>query len=130
MLPGGKACRHLVSALQAHRFACQDEADLQQGVARLLDALGISYQREHCLGPRDRVDFFLPRHGIALELQVNADPAALLGQVLRYAEYDAVREIVAASTTHHALALPDSAAGKPLHRVQLMRMVSDADRAR
>jgi hypothetical protein len=113
-------CLRLVSVLKAARFACQDEADLQIGVARLLDSLGLQYLREHSLSARDRVDFFLPG-GIVLELKVATDGAALLRQVLRYAQHDGVAEIIAASTTHHALALPDTVQGKPLHRVHLMR---------
>lgn len=119
MKSGGTSAR-LLLALRAARFACVDEAELQTAVERLLGGMGFPYKRELRLSARDRVDFMID-DGIALELKVKTDGAALLRQCLRYAAHDAVKEIVAASTTHHVLNLPDNVAGKPLHRLQLMR---------
>lgn len=110
----------LVAALRAARFTCLDEAELQLAVERLLGALGVPFTRERRLSARDRVDFFL-EGGIALELKVKSDASSLLRQVLRYAAHDVVLEVIAASTTHHVLALPDMVHGKPLHRIQLRR---------
>jgi hypothetical protein len=108
----------LLSALKWARFACHDEAELQAAVAQLLDGAGLGYRREVRLSSRDRVDFMVDG-GVALELKVSTTGKDLLRQVLRYAEHQAVREIVIGSTTHHGLSLPDAANGKPVHTVHL-----------
>jgi hypothetical protein len=110
----------VIAALSNARFTCQDETEFQEGVAGVLDKHHIGYQREVRLSARDRVDFMIDG-GIALELKVKTDGKSLLTQMLRYASHPSVKELIAASATHHALGLPDTVNDKPLHRVQLIR---------
>lgn len=105
--------------LASTRFSCLNEAELQTAVQRTLDAGGVTYQREHRLSRRDRVDFLI-EGGLALELKVRTSKKNALSQVLRYAEHDAVSAVLVASTTHLAINLPGEAHGKPLRTIHLV----------
>jgi hypothetical protein len=110
----------VIAALKSSRFLCVDEPELQLAVAAVLTANKIRFQPEVRLSARDRVDFMVDG-GIALELKVATDSKSLLTQMLRYASHAQVCELIAASTTHHALNLPSTVLEKRLHAVQLMR---------
>jgi hypothetical protein len=109
----------LMEALASARFACGDEAELQEAVALVLDGAGLAYQREVRLSPRDRVDFMVDG-GIALELKVTTSQKSLLAQVLRYAAHSQVTAIVVGSTTHRALGIPTEAHGKPMRVIHMV----------
>lgn len=108
----------VIAALSGARFSCTSEAELQAAVGKLLAQEGIGHAREVRLSARDRVDFMVDG-GIALELKVKTTGTALMRQLLRYAEHKDVTSIVVGSTTHHALLLPETANGKPIHAVHL-----------
>lgn len=116
----GVSANAVVAAIKSVRFSCMDEAGLQAAVAEVLAEHKIGYQREVRLSARDRIDFMIDG-GVGLELKVKTDTTSLLAQMLRYAEHAQVRELIAASTTYHALTLPAFAKGKRLIGLQVQR---------
>lgn len=105
--------------LLAHRFHFASEAQLQAGIARVLDAAGVPYQREAVLTPQDRPDFLL-HGGLAIEVKVGGSVASLARQVERYAALDAVGEILVVTTRMQHRVLPAAANGKPVHLTYLI----------
>ena len=137
----------LTAALEGRRFNYQDEAELQIGIGEALREAGIHFQRERQLG-QDRVDFFLPqrnpdtphmtgkalpgyrwnRHscsnpwdpkGIAVEVKVRGATNAVTRQLLRYAHYPEVTELVLITTLARHAQVPRVLSGKTVHVIYL-----------
>lgn len=109
-------CEHL----QAGRFDLSTEAACQADIEGWLTVrlAGEPVEREVRLSHRDRPDFMVA--GVAIEVKMNgAAPAAIIRQLLRYAEHDAVKAIVLA--TNRAVVLPPSLNGKPVFSISLGR---------
>lgn len=112
--------RDIERAILAHRFAFSNEEDLQAGVALSLTEAGIPFEREAILSRQDRIDFLLPG-GVGIEVKLDGSISALTRQLHRYARLDAIAAIVIVVTRTRLLNLPLEIAGKPLHRVLVMR---------
>jgi hypothetical protein len=78
---------------------------MQADVGRILIAAGIEAVREYQLGDGDRVDFFVPATGTAVECKVRGGMAEVFLQLARYAKRAEVREIVlvTASPAHRRI---------------------------
>jgi hypothetical protein len=81
----------IVAALRSYRFRFRDEAELQAGIARVLEQEAIAFERERPLG-RDRVDFFAS--GTAIEIKVDGSLAQVTRQMFRYSEHPDVLEVL------------------------------------
>ena len=100
----------IVAAIRAHRFAYIDEDELQQGIAAVLSPFDA--EREVRLDSRCRIDLLAGRVGI--EVKVGGSAAALLRQVERYAEQDALAALVVVTSRVRHLQPVDEANGKPV----------------
>jgi hypothetical protein len=112
--------RDIERAIVTRRFAFSTEEDLQAGIALALTEEGIPFEREVVLSRQDRIDFLLPG-GLGLEVKVGWSISALTRQLHRYAQLEAISALVVVVTQTRLLNLPLEIAGKPLHRVLLMR---------
>jgi hypothetical protein len=88
-----------------------DEYELQNKIAVVLAAEGISFVREYKLGPRSRVDF-LTGDGIAIEVKKGKpNKSQVINQLEKYAAFDDVSEIIL--VVEKNLDIPREINGKP-----------------
>lgn len=69
----------LINLTIGHRFNYTDEAELQAGIATMLNDAGVSFIREVTLSRQDRIDFLIGDIGI--EVKVGGSLAAVTRQV-------------------------------------------------
>lgn len=96
------------------------EDAMQRGVAEVLDQAGISFEREHRLGPRDRIDFFLTDDQVGIECKIGGSLAEVTRQLQRYALTGQVRELVLLTSRSLHWSAPASLSDVDIH-VVLMR---------
>lgn len=109
----------LADLLREARFNYRTEDDLQRGVAKLLTAADISYERELRL-PDDagRIDFLVSR-SIGIECKIKGPARDAWRQCARYLETDAVKELILVTTKSSHRPSDGRVAGKRLHIVWL-----------
>lgn len=96
------------------------EIDIQNHIQRMLERRSIAFDREHVLGPRNRVDF-LCEGGIAIELKKGKPGSeALAAQAARYAAFEAVACIILV-VERCVFDVPEEVNGKPVHYIALSR---------
>ena len=105
----------ILTKLSSARFHYGSEADLQEGIAQILDC---EFQKEFKLSGKDRIDFLVGDVGI--EVKVDGSATALLRQVRRYLEHDRLNTIIIVTTRCRHKELPASLNGKPIHVLHLM----------
>lgn len=107
----------IVSAIRGHRFRFNTEAQLCNGIEIVLQKNGIKFVREHQLDPASRLDFWVPKLGLCIEVKTKRSEALLLRQLERYAAHPHVRCLLVVTSRLQLAALPLTINGKPL-RVQ------------
>lgn len=100
-------------AVRGHAYRFTSERELQDGLARVLDRLGVAVHREHSLNAKDRPDFFL-EGGLVVEVKCDGSPADLVRQVFRYAQHPAVHAILVVVSLRRLTALPSTMNDKPV----------------
>lgn len=98
-------------SLYSYRFA--NEAELQQAIARVLEEAGLEVERERPVGRRDRLDLWLPRSGIAIEVKVAGSLPTAMRQVERYLALPEVTGVVLAGARSWARGATVSELPKP-----------------
>lgn len=110
-------CRPVVPMLRQWftqgRVRYTDEQDLQMAIWNKLLRAGVEVEREFVLGPGERPDFFIPGEGLAIEVKVDGSPAVHVGQMVRYARHEVVRELLLIRPKPDKM--PPAIGGKPLH---------------
>ncbi|MBR1198845.1 hypothetical protein JQ574_22875 [Bradyrhizobium sp. AUGA SZCCT0158] len=106
---------HIIGLLQRHRLSLSDEKQLQAEMAAVFETAGMRFRREVRLDARDIVDFMVEdvvpdAAGIAVEVKIGGSRRAIFRQLERYAQHDAVGEILLA--TNVPMNLPREIAGK------------------
>ncbi len=105
-------------ALRRRRFRAPDERTLQEGIAKAFTEDVMAFEREVVLSRKDRIDFMVGRIGV--EVKMTSSSNDLLRQLARYAEFDAVTELVLVTTRARlASACPPSLNGKAILAVHL-----------
>jgi hypothetical protein len=99
----------LSKIIRGYRFRFQSEADLQDGVGRVLEQEKIPFERERPLG-KDRVDYFAD--GIAIEIKVDGSLSQVTRQLYRYSEYPEVRALLLVTCKMQHDRMPDEMNGK------------------
>lgn len=102
----------VADVIQANRYTYSREADLQQGIAVALAAVGLPAVREVRLSGRDVIDVMCGDVGV--EVKVAGRPAPVARQLLRYAEHPQVAALVLVTTRSTLRAVPRELAGKPV----------------
>lgn len=101
----------ITDALRSHRFRFASEAELQEGIERVLLDAAIPLEREFRLG-RDRVDFWV--EGIALEVKVDGSLSEVTRQLHRYAQAPQVRAVLLVTTRALHRRVPAEMTSKPI----------------
>ena len=108
--------------LRTHQFRQNREKDLQDGTESLLRAHAVDFRREHWFDPVNRVDFWLPDIGLALEIKVAGSLTDVAMQLDRYAAVPVVKGLILLTGRRGHGALPSSVRGKSLTIVYARRM--------
>lgn len=107
----------VVDVLRSYQFPFGHELQLQDAVEEALTENQVEYTREFVLGPGERVDFMAG--GVGIECKVDGSAPSVLAQLLRYAEKDAITEIVLLTTrSTHRFAMTELL-GKPFHLIRI-----------
>ena len=107
--------RRLAVLLNSFAFRYASEIQLHEGIASVLDAEGIAYEREVVLDPKNRLDFLVVG-AVAIEVKVGGSLSQALGQVNRYCAHGRVGGVLLASTLTWAQhRRPASRAGFSFH---------------
>lgn len=103
----------IISALATSRFTYMTERDLQDGIARALEAACLIFERERPLSPEDIPDFTC---GVtAVEVKIKGSLADVTRQLHRYAQHEEVEEILLVTTRAAHTRTPRLLNGKPVH---------------
>ena len=108
----------ITRALRAHRFRYDAEAELQEGIGRVLTAAGIGFEREVSIGRGDRIDFVAG--GVGIEVKRAGGLSAVTRQLHRYAQAPTITALVLVTDRMQLARLPDTLAGKPVQVVSLL----------
>lgn len=102
----------ILKALSSIRTAViDDEYDLHQTIAEHLAAAAISFDREYRLGPRNRIDFFIPG-GTGIEVKKGKPARAqVIEQLDRYTRFTEIQTVI--FVIERSLDIPDELNGKP-----------------
>jgi len=108
-------------AVQLRTYGCvvSCESELHDAIAKMLDDIGVAYEREYRLDAHDRPDFWLPDNRVAIEAKVDGSSTEVARQLKRYASHDVVRDVILVTTRARHNAVPDSLSGKPVHVVNV-----------
>lgn len=109
----------IIAALAGHSFRFGTEEEFQNGIAWALAESGIECQREADLDQRDRIDFLVGRVGV--EVKIKGSLTKLTAQLLRYAQHDAVDELVLVTSERRLANLPLRLNDKKLTVVTISR---------
>lgn len=107
----------VADAIRRVRFNCVSEDDLQRGIEKVLTDVGMKFEREVILSPRDRLDFVVD--GLGIEVKIAGGLNDVMRQVQRYLGYEQIKAVMVVSTRSAHNSLPDSLRGKPVHVVVL-----------
>ncbi len=100
-------------------FDRSTETELQAGLEQALSREGIEFERERVLTKAERVDFFLPAEGLAIEVKMFGSTAAVTQQLWRYAKCPEVLELMLVTTRSQLRQIASELLGKPVHVVYL-----------
>lgn len=119
---GSKIC-DIADLLRRCSFRWSSEADIHKGAIQWLEQHHQSlptFRSEVRLSARDRLDVLLG-DGTAIEIKVDGSRTAVLRQLHRYAEHDAVSGLILLTTkSSHSRQMPKAVLGKPLEIVQVL----------
>lgn len=104
--------------LAGFRYDLTSEDSIQRGIERVLEVFGLSFEREFRLSGADRLDFLVD--GIAIEVKRQGSRQDLLRQLSRYAQHEAVRELLVVTARLQLSDLPSELHGKPLDCLSLL----------
>lgn len=108
----------VIRLVQRSRLDLSSEKHLQEGVAEVLKAAGIAYEREKRLSLKDIPDFLIDG-GVVVECKMRnkSKKMDIFRQLARYATYPEVTAIILASNV--TMGLPPELEGKPLFAASL-----------
>ena len=87
----------LAATLRGRRFRYDSEADLQAGIAIVLEELELPFQKEHRLDGKSRIDFLVDG-GTGIEVKVGGSLTALTRQVHRYVQHSEITSLIIVTT--------------------------------
>lgn len=107
----------IFSCLSVRRLSLSNEKKTQEEIAAAFDECGISYEREFRLSAKDIPDFMVG--SIAIEVKIRGGKRSIYDQVCRYAEHDAVKELIL--VTNVPTGFPKEVNGKPVYVLNLAK---------
>lgn len=110
------------SLLGSFRYRFASEVALHDCIAEVLTGARVAFEREWPVGPRDRLDFYLPATRVALEIKVAGSIDTARRQVERYLAHPEIDgAVLAASKAWARGVFPHEMAGKPVAIAFLQR---------
>lgn len=110
-----EALVRLAEMFRAYRIDAGSEERLQAGIADVLETEKILFVREmSARGYRDRLDFFLTKHKIGLEVKVDGAQTAVVRQLMKYAEWECVEGLFLFTTRSKHIGIPVVLRHKPV----------------
>jgi len=113
------ACE-IAALLRGYRFSFTTEDELQQAIAQVMFERGVTFEREHRLSGADRIDFLISG-GLGIEVKIDGATNALLRQVHRYVQHDAIKALVVVVSRTRLAGLPTEIGRKPIVAVSLLQ---------
>ena len=108
----------LLAVLKAYRYSVGSEDSFQRSLEQVLVRHGISFLREHELGPDyGRIDFYLPERKLGIELKVKGSPSQVLRQLHRYAQCPEIAALILLTARARFRHAPANINAKPLFAV-------------
>lgn len=103
----------VIRAISANGLSLGHEAKLQEELGQLMRQAGLPVERELSTESGDRMDYFVARSGLCIEVKANKNWSALAvyRQLERYAADSRVRGLLL--LTARAQGLPEYVGGKP-----------------
>lgn len=116
---GTVSAKLIATAIAAHEIAHTSEEELQDGIAQILQSLGVEFSRETILdgAGRDRIDFLAG--GIGIEVKIKGGLSDLTRQLFRYTRSPRIDELLVVSTRAALRRLPEKINGKRVGVVYL-----------
>jgi len=117
--------QRVLAALPQFGYRFNDEYQLQDGLAKVLESFRIPFEREVSLSPKDRLDF-LCGGTLAIEVKVDGSYAAALRQVDRYLAHETVHAAVIVTSRFWAAqsgSIVETLHGKPVAMLRVGRVV-------
>ena len=112
--------RELATELRAHRTAASQEKALHGLIAAALTRLGVPFVQEHRLADGERLDF-LVHDTVCIEVKKGAAGQQALSQMGRYLEHPQISAAIGIAMRWDNM--PASFRGKPIHTIELWRLV-------
>jgi hypothetical protein len=108
----------LVKLLKAYRYSVGSEDSFQESLEQVLVRHGITFLREHQLGPEyGRIDFYLPDRKLGIELKVKGSPSQVLRQLHRYAQCPDIAVLILLTARARLAHAPANINGRQLFAV-------------
>lgn len=107
---------HVINRLESAVIRIGRESDMQADVEAELRRLGVPFVREYELDAANRPDFMLD-DGTAIECKVTGSQAAVLDQLVRYAEHDQVTGLILVTAKARHFTKRKTIKGKPIRYV-------------
>lgn len=116
----------LASYLRQYRVSYATETIMHDSVEEALNGLiiegdSVKIKREHRFNDTDRVDFFLPDYGIAIECKVKGSFSSVMQQLIRYAGQESVKGIVLVTSKSTHIVHRDTLCCKPFETVHVVK---------
>lgn len=108
----------VVAELRKRRFRFTCEKDLQDGLEEVFVALGIEYERESRLSPKDKVDFLLLGE-VGLEVKIQDSLTSVTRQLHRYSQHDKLKSLILVTCRAAHRGVPEQMNNKVLELVYL-----------
>lgn len=105
----------VIKAMSRWQYDLATEAAMHRSLAGALDVSSVKYQREVNLTDEDRIDFYLPKHKIGIEVKLSCSSRQIYRQIQRYAESEKIDAIILLSNT--AVGLPKEINGASVYVV-------------
>ena len=112
--------RELAVELRANRTAATQETRLHAVIASALTRLGVRFVQEHRLGEGERLDF-LVEDTVCIEVKKGAAGESALRQIGRYLEHPQITAAIGIAMRWDTI--PPTFRGKPVHTIELWRLV-------
>jgi hypothetical protein len=110
----------LAELISQYQFNFIDEKDIQRGLFLVFQNHDIKQSREKFISECDRPDFLM-EGGIAIEVKTGGTLNQLTRQIHRYAQHEAIREIIVVTPCAKLTRLPREISGKPVTVVNVAR---------
>ena len=90
--------QQLRKQIQRYNYVYENETELQDQIETVLKDFNVLYSREHKLDDKSRIDFYLPKEKIGIEIKVKSGANVVSDQLARYAKCDQIEQLILITT--------------------------------